>query len=304
MRILVTGATGKFGPILVERLLTEGHRLSALIHSSPQPLAGVKEIRGDVASRPDVERALENVECICHLATAKGDRDSFLAVNVGGLYHVLDCAREQKTPPHVILLSGDNVMPIFDYPTAGAIAENHDYLFGDAEYGLSKILEETIANQYAKKYSLPITILRSSWIMEGDRAAFMCHPKRGGWMNYVTENMRKQLDDGESFRVVPHDAQGIPLKRHVVDPRDLAEAFVNVLGRNDVCGETYNVSGPAPFDYQELADFLTARDPQPVFPISTPNAYSFEIDISKARSIGYAPRYTMLDTAGWALENT
>jgi nucleoside-diphosphate-sugar epimerase len=303
MRILITGATGIFGPLLVQRLLDDGHHVAALVHSTPVPFEAVRRIPGDVTSRGDVENALEGIDCVCHLATVKGRRETFLAVNVGGLYHVLDSARTLHTPPHIILLSGDNVMPIFDHPTDGPIAEDHEYLFGDDEYGLSKILEETVANQYVKKYGLPVTILRSSWIMEGDRAAFMCHPKRGGWSKYLSDDMKERLDRGDSFRVVPHGADGVPLKRHVVDPRDLAGAFACVMGNNKTYGETYHIAGPAPFDYQELADFLTERDPQPVFPLSVPDAYSFEIDISKAISMGYAPRYTMIDTARRALDN-
>ena len=34
-------------------------------------------------------------------------------------------------------------------------------------YALSKVLEETLCNQYRLQYGLPVTILRASWIWEG-----------------------------------------------------------------------------------------------------------------------------------------
>ena len=42
MRILITGATGKFGPLLAAALRDAGHQVAALVHAQPLALTGVE----------------------------------------------------------------------------------------------------------------------------------------------------------------------------------------------------------------------------------------------------------------------
>jgi nucleoside-diphosphate-sugar epimerase len=300
MNVLVTGATGLFGPILVESLLAGGHQVRCLVHRRPAP-AGAQAMPGDISRAADVQTACEGMDCICHLATVKGNRDSFLEVNLRGLYHLLEYVRLRRGPLHLIVLSGDNVLPIFDHENPAPMDEKTPYLYGDDEYGLSKVLEETMALQYVRKYGLPVTVLRSSWIMEGMRSARLCHPKKGGWKKYLAQDLLKKFENNEPFRIVPHDKYGKPLKRHVVDPRDLAGAFLRVLMNKKAFGGLYNISGPTPFDYKELADYLNKKAPLPAYPISTPDAFSFEINTEKAEKIGFQSEYSIFDTVDWAV---
>jgi nucleoside-diphosphate-sugar epimerase len=95
-RILVTGGAGYIGCVLVQRLLKAGYKviiLDKLIHGveplrnflkNPPPNLSI--IIGDLQNKDDVQRALENIHAVIHLAAIVGDpacaADSELAVNV------------------------------------------------------------------------------------------------------------------------------------------------------------------------------------------------------------------------------
>ncbi|MBL8025744.1 MAG: NAD(P)-dependent oxidoreductase [Fibrobacteres bacterium] len=301
MNILVTGATGKFGPILIDSLLKEKHSVRALVHNTPINIAGVESVAGSITDRESLVKACDGVDAICHLATVKGNRDSFININLGGLFLLLDIISKKAAPPRFILLSGDNTLPIFDYENAAPMNETHPRLFVDDEYGLSKILEEEMAMQYAKKYNLPITILRSSWIMEDQRSVNLCHPKKGAWKSFLNEELRMRLDSGEDFRIIPYDANNKPLVRHVIDPRDLSRAFNWALTADNISGELFNISGAKTFDYKTLAEYLNSIENKPTYNLILNNVHSFEIDTSKAARHGFKSIYTIYDTIKWAL---
>jgi len=300
MRILITGATGKFGPLLVKNLLAAGHAVRVLVHSSPCPIPGIESMTGDITRPDDVSRACEGVEAVCHLATVKGDREKFLPVNLGGLFNFLEHLRSRRLSFHLIHLSGDNVLPIYDYEAQGPMDEKTPYLFVDETYGLSKVLEEVMTLQYIKKYDLPVTLLRSSWIMEGKRILTLCDPSKYGMKDYLPPPLKEKLQKKEPFRIVPYDKNNRPLRRSVVDPRDLASAFVKTIGNRKSFGKLYHIAGTA-FSYNDLAEYQTNKDGLPIHRVNVPDAHSFEIDTRKSEEIGYTPAYTVFDTVDWAL---
>jgi len=95
-RILITGGAGYIGSILVQLLLKAGYKviiLDKLMHGidplrnllkNPPPNLSI--IIGDIQNKDDVQRALENIYAVIHLAAIVGDpacaADSELAVNV------------------------------------------------------------------------------------------------------------------------------------------------------------------------------------------------------------------------------
>ncbi len=95
-RILVTGGAGYIGSILVQFLLQAGykvvildklmHGVDPLINFLKNPPPNLSIIIGDIQNKDDVQRSLENIHAVIHLAAIVGDpacaADSELAVNV------------------------------------------------------------------------------------------------------------------------------------------------------------------------------------------------------------------------------
>jgi uncharacterized protein YbjT (DUF2867 family) len=99
MLILVTGATGKVGQALVGRLLAEADwshaRIRALCHNRVLPETDRLEVvRGSIADRTVVARAMEGVTHVVHLATCKETPEDVMDVTVKGLFWMLEAFRK------------------------------------------------------------------------------------------------------------------------------------------------------------------------------------------------------------------
>ncbi len=118
--ILITGGAGFIGTRLTALALAQCHRvrvldnLSPQIHASPdefQVQEGAEFIRGDVNVRTDVERALEGVDTIIHLAAETGtgqsmyEIDRYYRVNVQGTALLFDVLANSSHSVRKIVLS-------------------------------------------------------------------------------------------------------------------------------------------------------------------------------------------------------
>lgn len=101
MRILVTGGTGFTGAALVRRLLAEGHETMALdckegIQDAELRRLGAEVVFGSVTDRETVDRCMNGVEAVFHLAAAFRELDvpqsHYDEVNVEGTRNVLESA--------------------------------------------------------------------------------------------------------------------------------------------------------------------------------------------------------------------
>jgi len=106
---LVTGATGAVGPSVVRALMRSGRQVRTLCRTCPGPdvLAGRTEVMvGDITSKADVERAVDGVSEIVHLAArlhandvAAAAHDDYRRTNVEGtrnLVHAAAAARVRR----------------------------------------------------------------------------------------------------------------------------------------------------------------------------------------------------------------
>jgi dihydroflavonol-4-reductase len=98
--VLVTGASGHIGGVLVRALLQQGRSVRANVHGSAEGLEGLdgnlELVRGDVLDRDLLDRACSGVETVFHLAgiiSIVGDPDGRVAaVNVQGPRNVAEAS--------------------------------------------------------------------------------------------------------------------------------------------------------------------------------------------------------------------
>lgn len=98
MKALVTGGGGFLGKNLVRALLDRGEQVRILARSEYPELAGwgVETHRGDVRDAAAVDRAVEGVDCVFHVASKVGywgPYAEYEATNVGGAKKLLDACR-------------------------------------------------------------------------------------------------------------------------------------------------------------------------------------------------------------------
>jgi nucleoside-diphosphate-sugar epimerase len=92
--VLVTGASGFLGGAVAAELVRAGHEVRAL-QRRPSGVVGVTDVLGSVTDPALLERAVDGVEGVIHLAakvSLAGDPREFHTVNVGGTRLLLDAA--------------------------------------------------------------------------------------------------------------------------------------------------------------------------------------------------------------------
>jgi UDP-glucose 4-epimerase len=101
VRVLVTGAFGFVGTALVERLTAAGHEVRALTSRAGIVLAGREIVHGDVRDAAAMQRAVRDMDGVCHLAALARVREArerapeYWAVNYGGAATVAKAAAEE-----------------------------------------------------------------------------------------------------------------------------------------------------------------------------------------------------------------
>ena len=102
--ILVTGATGHIGNVLIRKLLEQGEKVRALVwrgeDTTPIKDLDVEQVEGDVLDPASLEPAMRGVETVYHLAgiisIMPGRNPLVWKVNVEGTRNVLEAARRAR----------------------------------------------------------------------------------------------------------------------------------------------------------------------------------------------------------------
>jgi nucleoside-diphosphate-sugar epimerase len=182
--VLVTGGSGKLGRAVVERLVTDGHRVS-VVDLAPPGRDDVAWTRADLADFGQAVGVLTGVddrwpapEAVVHLAAlpAPGLRPdaTLFAANVTTTYNVFSAARIAGVE-RIVWASSETVLGLpFDVPPPYLPLDEDCGPAPTSSYSLSKTLEEEMARQFARwQPQLAITGLRFSNVMEvDDYAAF------------------------------------------------------------------------------------------------------------------------------------
>jgi UDP-glucose 4-epimerase len=106
MRVLVTGAGGYLGRVVLGQLLRSGHKPIGLVHRAKLEIDGVTWRYGDVRDISSLREVTEDVDAVIHLAALAGPRTAAegptrcFQTNLGGSLNVLEvlAARRAESP--------------------------------------------------------------------------------------------------------------------------------------------------------------------------------------------------------------
>lgn len=303
----IFGASGKLGRHALAVLARRGISARVLVHRTPVEGADVTCIRGSIAEPKAVEETVCGADIVVQLATTKEDALTFFDVSVRGTFNILEACRRQGVK-QFILFGGDAALGIWFYPQPVPIDENHPLTAYPGYYAFSKVMEETMAAQYAVQYGVPVTVLRSSWVFEADdllnhfSLLRNVNPAEPGHGFGKVDDGVLELVRGRQERIpILTGSDGTPLRRHIVHVDDVMQAFERTIGNPSAIGQTFNIAGPSAFDYRVAAEYLSKRLDVPVIEIPNPKYHPFEINITRARTVlGYAPEndfFRMADRA-------
>jgi nucleoside-diphosphate-sugar epimerase len=311
MLILVTGATGKVGRRLIDRLLGDPDfrhaRVRALCHNRAVPAADRLEVvRGSIADRSAVQAAIAGVSHVVHLATCKETPEAVMDVTVKGLFWLIEAFRAEPSARRFVLIGGDAGVGHFHYRHDGPVTEATPHRAYPGCYALSKVLEEVMVAQAGSQYGLDWTCLRAPWIMEKDD--FRCSLSFGDdvfgapdWKTLVPPEVAARAR-AEGAVPLLRDAEGAPLKRNFVHVDDLVAAILIVLDHPAARQRLFNVAMDEPVDYGALAAYLAATRGLPSVEIAS-GFHSTWLDNRRARlELGWRPAYDLprLVEAAWS----
>lgn len=313
MLILATGATGKVGRNLIARLLEDsrfaGARIRALCHN--RALAETERlevVKGSIADRDVVSKAVADVTHIVHLATCKEIPEDVMDVTVKGLFWLLEEFRGSKSARQFILIGGDAGVGHYFYRHDGPVTEETPHTAYPGCYALSKVLEEVMLEQFGIQYDLNGCCLRAPWIMEKDdfRYTLSFGDDLFGGPDWKTMVPRADAARYVQKGTVPllKDADGRPLKRNFVHVDDLVSAILAAIDNPRAKRQLFNICMDRPVDYGELAAYLARR--RGLDSIEIPSGFhSNWMDNSKAKYLlGWQPEYDLerLVDSAWEYE--
>jgi len=300
--ILVTGATGKVGMHFIQRMLSGGERnevtIRALCHNRrPEPHPQMEIVTGSIDDREAVRAAMCGITHVVHCATCKESEDIVMDVTVKGLFWLLEECRRSPSFRQFILIGGDAALGHFFYPHPIPVTEQQGHSAYPGCYALSKVLEESMLNQYFIQYDLSGCCLRAPWIMEKDDFKYTLsfgEDVFGGprWRDFVDP---ETADGFVRTGAVPVmlDPDGQPVKRNFVHVSDLVEAMVLALDHPKACKQTFNVCMDEPVDYRSVANYLHQTRGLPSVEVATPFRSTW-LDNAKAKFLlDWRPRFDL-----------
>jgi nucleoside-diphosphate-sugar epimerase len=307
--ILVTGATGKVGQTFIKRLLADPNfdsfRVRALCHQRElEPHARIENVHGSIEHREVVEKAMQGVTHVVHLATVKETPEQIMDVAVKGLFWLLEACRTSPTFRQFILVGGDAGIGHFVYPHPLPVTETQKHSAYEGCYALSKVLEEVMLEQYYIQYDLNGCCLRAPWIMEKDDFKYQLsfgEDVFGGprWRDLVGAAKADEYLRAKAIPVML-DPQGIPVKRNFVHVEDLVSAMLLAIDHPKARQQLFNVCMDEPLDYGEMSKYLHKTRGLPMVEVKTPYHSTWLDNIKAKFLLGWRPEYDlprMIDAA-------
>lgn len=181
-KILITGAAGYIGSVLVENLKNR-YELVLTDIRQPANAHALPFMKADITDRAAMRAACERVDIVLHLAAdPRMDAlwESLLPNNVIGAYNIFQAAHEACCR-RIIFASSINA--VCGYPTEVLVSTTAP-VWPPNLYGVSKVWGEILARFYADTTGLSCICLRFGWVVSADDAGV--RPGNAGLRDVLT----------------------------------------------------------------------------------------------------------------------
>ncbi len=295
-KVLVVGGTGYVGQELCHHLVLQGYQVATLNRAGTPGKSCCEWVQADITDSASLEKALAGrvFDVIYHVAALPGDTgdpEQMVTVNVLGLAHVLNYARQHGGSRVVISssISSYEWYPgtKFKAPDYQPVDEDHPCRPRDI-YSTSKRMQELLGLTFFHQYDLPVVALRLTAVI-GPRG------KGGGrgWREFA-----EKLKEGRSVQI-PHFSMDEVC--HYIDYRDVASLNIAAGEHPDAPGEIFNCCGPDSISGREFAEIIQRNFPgievETGFPWSMAQGEKIRFSMEKAKNmIGFEPEYSVEDS--------
>jgi dTDP-glucose 4,6-dehydratase len=309
-RVLVTGGAGFIGSHYVHHALAAhaDWRVTVLdkltYAGNPANLEDLKGnprylfLKGDIASKTDVERAMEggvdilmNFAAETHVDRSIGDPEGFIRTDIYGAYTLLEAARERKVKAFVQISTDE----VYGSVASGQSRET-DALMPSNPYSASKAAADRLAYSYFATYRLPVFISRAS--------------NNFGPRQYPEKVIPLFVTNALSDEPLPlyGDGQNVRDWLYVTDHC----AALDVMLERGTPGEVYNIGGGSERRNIEITEMILDRLRKPRTLLRhvqdrPGHDRRYALDCSRIQALGWSPRVRFEEglerTVAWYAEN-
>jgi len=261
VRFLITGGAGFIGSHLADELLARGQQVHALDDLSTGSIENIRHLKANPAFEYTIESSLasrtvaelvDEADVVYHLAAAVGvdlivqSPVRTIETNVRCTEVVLEQANKKNRP--VFIASTSEVYgKSLDLP----FRETGDMVLGTTDkgrwsYACSKAIDEFLAIAYWKERKLPTVI---------GRLFNTVGPRQTGQYGMVVPNFVRQALAEQPITVFGDGTQ----QRCFCHVADVVQALADLMERDDVYGEVFNIGSDEEVSIRELADRVLVR---------------------------------------------
>jgi dTDP-L-rhamnose 4-epimerase len=345
VKVLITGGAGFIGSHTADLLLEKGHEVRVLdsleapvhqLRTKPAYLSTeVEFVLGDVRNKSDVQKALQGVDCVFHLAAYQGyltDFGKFAFTNEGGTALIYELIWEQRLPISKVVLGSSQAVygegkyhcaqdgiqyplprsleqlergdwelkcPVCEQPMQ-PLPTDESRVRPHNQYAVSKYCQELYALTLGRRFGIPTVVLRYS-ITQGARQSF--YNAYSGILRISATRLLQNLPP-----IIYEDGKQL---RDYVYVKDVAAANILAMENEAATHEVYNVGGSEVLSVSGYVGLLAKVVGEEVTP-EMPGEFRFGdvrhivSDISKITKLGWQPRTSleqiMSEYFEWAME--
>ena len=255
MKILLTGGAGFIGSHLAEKLISEGHSVTALDNLSTGSSANLISLKGSsyfklveasMLDRSIVDQLVADSDGVIHLGAALGVQrilerpyESFIA-NTQGTENLIIAAAESKKKIFIASTS-----EIYGKNPEQPLNEESDRVIGSPKllrwaYSEAKAIDESLAQMFAQSHGLSYVV---------GRFFNTVGPRQSGMYGMVLPRFVSAALKGEALEV---HGDGLQTRTfcHVLDSID---AVMRLFLSSEAIGEAFNIGGEGEISIKDLA---------------------------------------------------